>query len=145
LPNGAITVRDWCDRFLTAKQHLLSAGEITRRTFADYSSATDRLVRVFGKDRPITNLTAEDFGSLRGDMAKTLGPVSLANEIQRCRTIFKMAYDTCHLDNRSSSAQGPTGATTQAPTIAQSTPAAFRQNHLSLQPGDCRFESMNGR
>jgi integrase len=88
-----LTVKDLLNRFLTAKQHQLDCGEITPRTFLDYKLVCDRLVKVFGKTRLVSDLAAEDFERLRADIAKTRGPVSLGNEVQRIRVVFKYGYD----------------------------------------------------
>lgn len=93
-----VTIRDLCNRFLTSKQHQVDTGEITIRTFRDYNSTTDRIVRVFGKSRVVVDLAADDFESLRADIAKTRGAVALGNEVQRVRVVFKYAYDASLID-----------------------------------------------
>jgi hypothetical protein len=47
----------------------------------------------FGLNRLVSDLASNDFERLRTSLARTLGPVSLGNEIQRVRTVFKYAYD----------------------------------------------------
>jgi integrase len=93
-----LTVRDLCNRFLTSKQQLLATAEITGRTFSDYRRTTDRLVSVLGKDTTVVDLAPEDFEKLRANIAATWGPVALGNEIQRTRTVFKLAYDNGWID-----------------------------------------------
>jgi len=93
-----LTVRALCNRFLTAKKQLLDIGEITDRTFADYYRSCKRIVSTFGKRRIIEDLAADDFGQLRAELAKTLGPVALGNEIGRVRVVFKFAYDQSLID-----------------------------------------------
>lgn len=92
------TIKDLCNRFLTAKQLQLDAGEITQRTWNDYKLSTDRIVGQFGKTRLVTDLGSDDFEALRASIAKTWGPVALGNEIQRIRVVFKYAYDAGHID-----------------------------------------------
>ena len=92
------TVADAANRFLTAKKHLLDAGEIVPRTFADYHSTCELIVNSFGKNRLLTDLDAADFRSLRTSLAKRLGPIALGNQIQRVRTVFKFGYDEGILD-----------------------------------------------
>lgn len=96
-PDGA-TVRDLCNRFLTAKRTLADTGEITERTFADYIAVCTRIVDAFGRTRQVPDLRAEDFDRLRVMLAKTRGPVALGNEIQRVRSVFKFAYDVELID-----------------------------------------------
>lgn len=93
-----LTVRDLCNQFLTAKEHLLDTGEITDRTFADYHRSCERIVDTLGKHRLVDDLSADDFGELRTALAKTLGPVALGNEIGRMRVVFKFAFDQSLID-----------------------------------------------
>jgi integrase len=88
-----LTVRDLCNRFLTAKQQQRDAEEITPRTWSDYKLTTDRIIGQFGKTRLVTDLGSEDFEALRAAIAANWGPVALGNEIQRVRVVFKYAYD----------------------------------------------------
>jgi integrase len=55
-------------------------------------------VDAFGKDRLVGDLATEDFDRLRARLAKRLGPVSLGNEVQRIRVVFKHAYDAGLID-----------------------------------------------
>jgi len=87
-----LTVRGLCNRFLTAKKHLLDTGELSPRTFHDYHAVCALLVRAFG-NRLVVNLAADDFESLRASLARTRGPVALGNEIQRARVVFRYATD----------------------------------------------------
>lgn len=89
----ALTVADLCNRFLTAEQRQLDAGEISARMFAEYRATTDRLVGTFGKARRVDDLAPEDFGALRAGLARQFGPVRLGNEVQKVRTVFKYAVD----------------------------------------------------
>ena len=91
-PTG-VTTRDLVNRFLTAKQHFLTTGEITARTFRDYFDTCELLLKLFGKTRSVEGLSSEDFERLRMVLGKTRGPVALGNEVQRVRVVFKYAYD----------------------------------------------------
>ncbi|MFO0845859.1 MAG: hypothetical protein U0797_26335 [Gemmataceae bacterium] len=96
--SDGLTVADLANRFLTAKLRQQEAGELTPRSFAEYRAATDRLVATFGKERLVDDLAADDFEALRADLAKRYGPVRLANEVQRVRTIFKFGYEAGVID-----------------------------------------------
>jgi integrase len=98
LPGGKLTVKDWCNCFLTAKTGKLNSGEMAARTFAEYRHTCERLIAAFGKDRPVDDLRSRDFERLRADIAKTWGPVRLGNEIQRVRTICKYALESKLID-----------------------------------------------
>lgn len=88
-----LTVADICNAFLTAKNHLLDTGEIVACTFIEYKGVCDRLIRVFGKRQKVKTLFSGDFLTLRKDIASTRGAVSLGNEIQRVKSVFKFGYD----------------------------------------------------
>jgi integrase len=93
-----LTLRELVNRFLTTKRHLVDTSELTPRTFADYHATCARVLEVFGKGRLVVDLAADDFERLRKAIAKTYGPVALGNEIQRCRVLFKYAYDSGLID-----------------------------------------------
>ena len=97
-PN-AVTVRYVCNHFLTAKEKLCESGDITQRTFDDYRRTAVRVADELGKDIAVASLTVTDFDNLRKSLSKTMGPVTLGNEITRVRVLFKHAYD-CELIDR---------------------------------------------
>jgi integrase len=98
-PTGdGLTVRDLCNRFLTAKEQQRDAGDITPRTFADYYASCATMIAAFSKQRLVDDLGVEDFESLRAELAKTRNPNSLGNEVQRIRVAFKYAYDAGLID-----------------------------------------------
>ena len=88
-----LSVRDLCNRFLTAKRHKLDSGELSPATFADYHASCARIVKAFGANRLVADLDAADFEGLRTTMAKGWGPVTLGNEIQRIRVVFRYAAE----------------------------------------------------
>jgi integrase len=66
---------------------------LSPRTWADYFSTCQRLVAGFGRDRLVIDLAADDFEALRAYLTKTMGPNTLANEINRVRVLFKYGYE----------------------------------------------------
>jgi len=95
-----LTVKDLCNRFLTSKKRLLDNSELSPRSFKDYVSTCDRMLRnsSFRFDPLVEDLVADDFAKLREKLSSTLGPVALGNEVQRIRTIFKYGFETGLLD-----------------------------------------------
>src|SRR5262245_4531357 len=93
-----LTVADLCNRFLTGKVRQQDAGELTPRTFMEYRETTDLIVAVFGKDRRVDDLAADDFGRLRAQMAERWGPVRLGNAITRVKSVFKYGLDNALID-----------------------------------------------
>lgn len=86
------TVRDLCNKFLTAKKARLDAGlRMSPRMFAEYKMTTDRIVATFGKDRQLTDLVPDDFARLWAELAGRYGPVRLTNEVTKVKTVFKYA------------------------------------------------------
>jgi integrase len=92
-----VTVRDLCNRFLTAKKNHLDAGELSPRTFSEYYGACELVVDAFGKARLLTDLTPEDFEKLRASFAGQ-APVTAAKKVQMVRTLFKYALDVEMID-----------------------------------------------
>jgi integrase len=93
-----LTVGELRGRFLTAKSRALDAGEITRRTYAEYRGTADHLLAAFGAERLVDDLAADDFADLRAGLVKRLGPVRLGNEITRIRTVFKWGFEAGLID-----------------------------------------------
>lgn len=94
----AFTVMDLCNRFRSAKEDALNAGEIVPRSYLDYVRVVDRLLAFFGKSRRVDDLASDDFEALRADIAKTCGPVTLGNEINKIRVVFRYAYESGLID-----------------------------------------------
>ncbi len=104
MSGDGLTVKELCNRFLMSKRDQWEAGELSARMFApvpgkpdeatgEYPATAQRVARVFGKKRPVSDLDADDFARLRNGLAKQFGPVRLSNEIQKVRTLFKYGYD----------------------------------------------------
>lgn len=97
--SDSLTVADLCNHFLTHKRTLAGSGELAERTFQRYFANCKLLVDTFGKRRLVEDLTASDFQQLREKMTDRWGPVSVANEIQMTRSVFRYGYDAGLLKN----------------------------------------------
>jgi integrase len=95
---GGLTVRQLCNKFLTAKQHKRLAGEMEPRSFGEYKDTTDLLVAAFGTTRLVDDLAADDFEALRASMAQRWGPVRLGCVITRVKSVFKHAFNNGLID-----------------------------------------------
>lgn len=95
---NATTVKLLCNAFLTSKSRLVESGELSIRMLADYRSVTDRVMRCFGGDYPVEDLTPAEFERLRSEFAKTCGPVAMANLVNRTRILFKFGFDAELID-----------------------------------------------
>lgn len=92
------TIRDLCEDFLIAKQRLVESGELAQRSFLDYRRTAEGIVDEFGKNRLLSDLRPDDFERYRAKLARKFGPVTLGNEIQRIRVVFKFGYDSDLID-----------------------------------------------
>jgi len=103
------TLEDVCDSFLATKECLKDSGEISPRTFADYFATCGRLLDHFGKDRIVIpeELTPDDFGKYRAELARTRGPVALGNELVRVRMVFKFADEEGLIPNAGQGSRWP--------------------------------------
>jgi integrase len=102
-PRGTVeglTLRDLCNQFLTAKRHLFDTRELSARTFNEYHAVCERLIESLGGYRLVEDLGPDDFLRLRASLAKGVGPVTLANLIQRARVVFKWASSNCKSADR---------------------------------------------
>ena len=95
---GGATIRDLCNRFLTAKETSKCTGEITERTFNDYHRSCEILISQFGKNRSVSSMIPADFEKLRASLAKTRKLVALGNEINRIRIIVRYAFENDLVD-----------------------------------------------
>jgi len=97
--NGdGLTVKDLLNRFLTVKQNRVDSAELSPRTFRDYKDVCDRIITAFGPNRLVIDLAADDFESLRAEISNRRSAVSVGNEVQRTRTIFRYAYEAGLID-----------------------------------------------
>jgi hypothetical protein len=64
-----LTVAELANRFLTAKDRKVRAGELTQKAFSEYRIGTDLIVSEFGSARLVDDLDASDFEALRARMA----------------------------------------------------------------------------
>ncbi len=97
-PGDGLTVADLVNHYLNAKKARIESGELLQQTWDEYFKTCTLITDVFGSGRLAEDLAADDFQQLRATMAKNWGPVRLANEIQRTRSVFKYGFDNSLLD-----------------------------------------------
>jgi integrase len=90
---ATVVLKDVCNAFVSHKKALLEAVELAHRSYQEYYATCDRLIKAFGRTRPVDDLVADDFRRLRTQIAKHWGPNRLSNEIQRVRSVFKYGFD----------------------------------------------------
>lgn len=96
-PDGC-TLREAVNSFLTAKQRMVDAGELSPLTFADYHKTCERILSHFGKLRSLSSLGPRELEGFRAELAKNLGPTSVGDYVRRSRVLFKYAYDAELID-----------------------------------------------
>lgn len=87
-----------CNVFLTNAKAKRDAGEITGRTFADYFTSCERLVKQLGKTAIVEEITPSDLMALRRKLSKTMNSTTLGNEVNRCRVILRSAFENALTD-----------------------------------------------
>lgn len=92
------TIRVLCNGFLNSKRHKLESGELSERSFRDYFQTCEGVVEYLGKDRRVDDLRPDDFEGYRSKLAARFGVVTLRNEINRVRVVFKYAHDQRLID-----------------------------------------------
>ncbi|MEI6085649.1 MAG: hypothetical protein WCS70_15300, partial [Verrucomicrobiota bacterium] len=95
---AVLTVGALCGRYLTRKESMVESGELSPRTFIDYTGTVKRLQKTFGKNRPVDDLRPRDFEKLRLAITKVWGPVRTKNEIVRVRGVFRFALKNRMID-----------------------------------------------
>jgi integrase len=95
---ATVVLKDVCNAFARHKKTLLQAGELSQRSYDEYYATCSRLIKAFGRLRPVDDLIADDFRQLRAQIARKWGPIRLSNEIQRVRSVFKYGFDAGLLD-----------------------------------------------
>jgi integrase len=88
-----LTVHELVNRFLYAKEQMVVSGDIAPRTFDDYATICKRIKAVFGGTRRVDDLKPDDFRRLRADFARTHNSITLWNDINRARSVFKFGVD----------------------------------------------------
>ncbi|OAI54006.1 hypothetical protein AYO44_03750 [Planctomycetaceae bacterium SCGC AG-212-F19] len=94
----ALTVYTLTAKFLTTKERLMEAGDLSPHSYHDYVATTKLILKAFGRNRLVTDLRPDDFEKLRAKLAKGWGPVRLGNEVNRVRIVFNYGWKSGLLD-----------------------------------------------
>jgi len=80
------------NHFLAAQKIRVESGEMAARTWREYESYGDRMIRVFGEHTLVESLGPEDFRRLRADFQKThKSLVSIKGDIRKTKVFFNWA------------------------------------------------------
>ena len=91
--DDGVRICDLANEFRGERLHRVETGELTQRTFDKYMATCERLVKELGRERLVTDLRPKDFLRLRQKWSEKWGLTTLADEVQKVRTIFKFAFD----------------------------------------------------
>jgi integrase len=143
---NSLGVADLVNHFLTHKKRLIENGELAQRTFDRYFATGGLLVSFFGRNRLVEDLAADDFQMLRAKMAKRWGPISLGNEIQIVRSIFRYGHEADLLEKPvrfGLSFKKPSAKTIRAARAAKGPKMYTREQIRSLlQAGSANMAAM---
>lgn len=86
-------LRTLCNSFLTDASAKRELGELTSRSYDDYYTSCERMLKHLGKTSIVEELRPTDLMKLRRVLSKTLNATSLGNEVGRCRVILRYAFE----------------------------------------------------
>jgi integrase len=93
-----LTIQDLVNEFLASKDSLKDSGEIGTVYFDELKKTCGRIVEQFGLRRLVVDVLPRDFEKLRAEFANKWSPVTVKNELQRVRSVFKYGYDAGLID-----------------------------------------------
>ena len=126
---GGLLVRDLLNKFLTAKQQAVQAGQLSPMTFAIYFKSCTRMKDALGLTTPVGSLCPDDFARLRGAMS-TLGPAAQSVAVVTSKTVFKWAFDSEWIDKIPRF--GPAFKPPSVKTLRKGRQAARRENGAKM-------------
>ncbi len=88
-----LTMRELVNQFLNSKRRLMENSELSRQMHHDYFTNCEMVLDQLGRETLVENLKAEDFETMRANMAVGVGLVTLSNRIRLTRILFKYGYD----------------------------------------------------
>lgn len=87
-----LTVGGMVELYLDARKLHVESGELAARTWREYKSFGERMIRVFGENTPVESLGPDDFQKLRADFQKTHKSLrSLLGDIRKTKVFFNWA------------------------------------------------------
>jgi integrase len=96
--SDALSVADLVNTFLEHRDAQVKSGELSQRHFGDLKRTGAFLIECLGRNTNVELLTPQDFADLRSRIAKKGSLIYVANEVQRCRTMFNFAYKNQMID-----------------------------------------------
>jgi integrase len=97
-PDADIRLSGVLNKWLAAKESLVKAGELNPRVWKAYFRLAEYMTSKWGRSRSVDDLSPDDFGSLRSDMAGRLSPETLLLRINQVKGAFAWAYQNGIID-----------------------------------------------
>lgn len=93
-----LTLRELVNRFRSAKEDQMIAGELNPRTYGSYVQSCDRLIAAFSRNRLVEEIKPDDFAKLRLTLSRKKdgsprSPASLRGDVLNIRMIFQFGID----------------------------------------------------
>ncbi len=83
-----LTVSDLCNLYLEAKDVQRKSGELSARTFADYTAVCKFILNTVDRNLVASELTPADFAKIREAMTQRWGATRVGNVVQMVRGVF---------------------------------------------------------
>lgn len=79
--------------FMTFQKHKVATGEIATRTYEDYYTSCELLLKHLGKTTVVEEIRPDDLLKYRQALAETRNASSVGNEVNRARVILRFAFE----------------------------------------------------
>ncbi|MFN3192681.1 MAG: tyrosine-type recombinase/integrase [Aureliella sp.] len=94
-----LTVKDLCNHWISSKETLLIAGELSKSTYDEYMATCQTLLKTVGKTLPAKLCGPQRFEAVRKALAKRYNANGQSKRITQIRSIFTTAYEDRVLDD----------------------------------------------
>jgi len=96
--SNGIELRELCETWMRHHDDKLAAGEITKRTHAEYTDSCNHILEILGKSRTVATIGPEDFAKLRRAYSDRFGICGLSKRITHTKSLFAFAYSEDLID-----------------------------------------------
>ncbi|HEY4311122.1 MAG TPA: tyrosine-type recombinase/integrase [Pirellulales bacterium] len=93
-----VTLGDLTAEFLESKKGSVASGEIQERTYKECEVTCNRIKKILGDGRALSDIQRRDLERLRAKFAEGRGPTALKNELSRARSVFLYANESGLVD-----------------------------------------------
>jgi len=94
--SGDVSVSELTNRFLGVKKSAIESGELSQRTWKEYSDVCDVVIKFFGRSTPAKSLEPDDFAKLRAHLSLGVVSTTLANRVRLFSSRKNLKYLSHH-------------------------------------------------